>query len=1056
MDYSSELDFERDVIELLQKKGWSKEVLKYKTEKELLDNWANILYQNNKGIDKLNNHPLTEGEKAQLIEQIKKLKTPFNLNKLINGKTISIKRDNEDDKLHFGKEVNLKIYDRDEIAGGKSIYQIVEQPVFPSKRELGPNRRGDLMLLINGMPVIHIELKRSGVPVSQAIEQIKNYSSEGVFSGLFSLVQVFVAMTPNETKYFANPGEGKFNDKFFFHWADFNNVVYNDWNKIVENLLSIPMAHKLIGFYTVADAGDGLLKVLRSYQYYAVEAINNRVAKAQWTKQDQLGGYIWHTTGSGKTMTSFKAAQLVASSGKVDKAVFLVDRIELGTQSALEYRNFAAEDEAIQETESTNILIDKLKSNSVNDNLIVTSIQKMSNIKIDPAINKKDIERIGRKKIAFIIDECHRSTFGEMLASIKATFPTAIYFGFTGTPIEEKNQKKKNTTSDIFGDELHRYSIADGIKDGNVLGFDPYKVYTYQDIDLRKAVALDKSKSKDEDDAFSTEAKKKIYLKYINDVKMVGHYNNFGDYEPGIEDCIKDSQYKWRENAKDENQHPYNVVKNILENWKTCSVGSKFSALFAVSSIPEACLYYKLFKQMMGKNGLPTLKITGIFDETIENKESVRLSIPKEEAIIEILKDYNENYNQTYDYGSYQRFKKDVALRLAHKEKYCRIDEKPEEILNLVIVVDQLLTGFDSKWLNTLYLDKKLKYESIIQAFSRTNRIFGNDKPFGIVKYYRYPNTMERNINSAFKLYAGEHQLDVFVNKLEKNLNTINADFVKIKDLFESNHIVNFSKLPDTHEDKEQFALLFGNMCKYLEAAKIQGFLWEQSEYTFKNEETNITTSVKVLLNEETFLILALRYKELFTNSSTGPIDDVPFDINSIAIEIDTGKIDKNYMNNNFQKYIKLIQEYGSDNENVQKVLNDLHNSFPSLSKSDQVLAEQIINDVQSGTLFIDENKTLNDYIIEYRVNKKNNQIHIFATKIGIDETMLNNLLRLRPTAANLNEFGRFNALIDTLNIDVAKSYFDQKDNKNYLRPIIKMKATNLITDFIINGGSDI
>lgn len=501
--FNDELKFEAAVVSLLQKKGWT-EVLKNKTEKELLDNWANILFNNNKEIDRLNGQPLTDGEKAQLMEKIKKGRTPFALNKLINGKTIYIKRDNPNDPLHLGKEVPLRIYDRDQIAGGKSCYQIVEQPRFSAKSPLLNNRRGDLMLLINGMPVIHIELKKSTISVTQAVEQIKKYSYEGVFTGLFSLVQVFVAMTPEETLYFANPGDAaKFNDKFYFHWADFNNERYDSdktkesWDKIIESLLSIPMAHKLIGFYTVPDDGDGVLKVLRSYQYYAVEAINNRVGKAQWTSKDKLGGYVCHTTGSGKTLTSFKAAQLLSSSGKADKVVFLVDRIELGNQSAIEYRNFKADNEEVQTTETTDVLIGKLKSISVNDKLIVTSIQKMSNIKYDAGINKFDIEKIAKKKIVFIIDECHRSTFGEMLADIKNTFPTALYFGFTGTPIYEKNQKHMNTTNTVFGSELHRYSIADGIRDNNVLGFDPYKVVTFGDQEIRKQVALAQAQAKD-------------------------------------------------------------------------------------------------------------------------------------------------------------------------------------------------------------------------------------------------------------------------------------------------------------------------------------------------------------------------------------------------------------------------------------------------------------------------------------------------------------------------------------------------------------------------------
>lgn len=376
----------------------------------------------------------------------------------------------------------------------------MQQPQFKSKSKILNDRRGDIVLLINGMPVIHIELKKSGVSVSQAYHQIEKYANAGLFSGLFSLIQVFVAMEPDETVYFSNPGpDGKFNKDFYFHWADFNNEPINHWNNIASSLLSIPMAHQLIGFYTVPDDTDGILKVMRSYQYYAANAISDKVAKTDWNSKNALGGYIWHTTGSGKTMTSFKSAQLIANSKDADKVIFLMDRIELGTQSLKEYRGFSDDSEEVQATENTGVLVSKLKSSDPAATLIVTSIQKMSNIKDeDGGLNARDIKLMQEKRIVFIVDEAHRSTFGDMLIDIKNTFPSAIFFGFTGTPIQKENQKKNNTTSTVFGDELHRYSIADGIRDGNVLGFDPHKVNTYKDRDLRKAVALDKARANDE------------------------------------------------------------------------------------------------------------------------------------------------------------------------------------------------------------------------------------------------------------------------------------------------------------------------------------------------------------------------------------------------------------------------------------------------------------------------------------------------------------------------------------------------------------------------------
>lgn len=1065
MIYTDELVFEADVIKKLTEHGWSKQILKNKTEEQLIDNWADILFNNNKGIDRLNNEPLTDGEKQQLIEQIKKLKSPLMLNKFVNGKTVYIKRDNENDHLHFGKEVPLDIYDRNQIAGGKSVYQIVEQPIFKAKKSLLPNRRGDLMLLINGLPLIHIELKKSGVPISQAIEQIKKYSHENVFTGFFSLVQVFVAMNPEETKYFANPGDSNaFNDRFYFKWADKNNEPYESWDKNIEQLLSIPMAHKLIGFYTVPDTGDGVLKVMRSYQYYACEAINARVEKAEWTAKDKLGGYICHTTGSGKTMTSFKAAQLLSQSKRSDKVVFLMDRIELGIQSAEEYKNFKDEREDVQQTENTYSLISKLTSNDSANTLIVTSIQKMSNIQAEEGVNERDIEKIRQKKIVFIIDECHRSTFGEMLADIKRTFPTALYFGFTGTPIYEENEKHDNTTTTVFGNELHRYSIADGIRDGNVLGFDPSMVLTYKEQEIRQKIGLREAGVSTIDEIYNSPSKLKKYQE-IQTLPLCGHWEDNGDkktYIKGLEDYIEKVQYRMKKDEDGnwiypiENQHPYQVVKDILDNWKTLSVNGKFHAIFATDSIPEACDYYHLFKLLMGKEGRPVLKIAGVFDETLGNDEN---SIPKEEALKEILDDYNKEFNQSYDISRYSSYKKDVALRLAHKKTYLGIEKiNPDQQLNIVIVVDQMLTGFDSKWVNTIYLDKVLKYEGLIQAFSRTNRIFGKDKPFGIIKWYRYPHTMKKNMEEAFELYSGSNPYGVFVEKLEGNLIKINSLYAMIASIFKSNNDPDFSsveKMPKA--DKAMFAKSFAQLSRVITAATIQGFVWNKDSYLFSRD--GLTSEIKMSLNENNFLVLAQRYKDLFADNEQNSKreEDNPLDLDSTAIEISTDQIDYAYLNGKFKKWLASLYD-GTDEKTVSELNQQLHASFASLSQDDQKIADIILFDIQDGKLKIlpGESKIFNDYITEYKLRFKNDQIHRFAVSVGFDENKLRTLMNSKPTDANLNNYGRFDDLKKTMDASLASAFFEKKEGRRLPRPLVISKAENLVRDFIVKGGFDL
>lgn len=647
--FSKESEFEAAVIHELRKRGWGElDVIKCPSEADLLTNWKQILFENNRGKDRLNEVPLTDSEMQQVMEQVVALRTPLRLNGFINGKTVAITRDHPADTLHFGKEVSLKVYDRHEIAAGQSRYQIAQQPRYARGGQLLNDRRGDLLLLINGMPVIHIELKNTGVPVSHAYNQIQKYAREGIFSGLFSLVQIYVAMEPAEALYFANPGpDGKFNKDYAFHWADFNNEPINDWKSFTASLLSIPMAHQLIGFYTVADEADGVLKVMRSYQYYAAHAISDKVAKTDWTSPNRLGGYIWHTTGSGKTMTSFKSAQLIANSKDADKVVFLLDRIELGTQTLEAYRNFAGDGNAVQATEHSGVLVNKLKSTDPADTLIVSSIQKMSRLKDEEdGLNTHDLETMRAKRIVFIVDECHRSTFGDMLIDIKKSFPGAVFFGFSGTPIHKENVRKDNTTTDVFGDELHRYSIADGIRDKNVLGFDPYQVPTYSDRDLRLAVALNKAKSVNVADALAEPAKKEVFNHYMNDVPMAGHRDPAGEYQRGIEDYLPNAQYE-------RDDHRSAVVKNIAKNWEVLSQGGKFHAIFATSSITEAINYYRLMKVYC-----PKLHITALFDPYISDEDGGGTDPAfKTAGLEEIIKDYNATFGQKFELGTHASFK---------------------------------------------------------------------------------------------------------------------------------------------------------------------------------------------------------------------------------------------------------------------------------------------------------------------------------------------------------------------------------------------------------------
>ena len=1033
--FSKELDFEKALADLLPQHGWEPNVIKNPSEEDLIKNWAAIIYNNNRDMNRLGDFRLTDTEMQQIMTQVDQLKNPYEVNKFINGGLVKITRDNSDDKINYGKEVYLTIFNAREIRTGQSVYQIVRQPRFQTKHQLASTRRGDVMLLINGMPVIHIELKRSGVDVTQAVNQIKKYAHEGIFShGIFSLVQIFVAMTPEKTLYFANPGASEnFTSSFQFHWADFNNAEVFDWKRIGANLLSIPMAHQMIGYYTIADDKDETLKVLRSYQYFATTKIWERVRATNWDDHFHKGGFIWHTTGSGKTMTSFKSAQLIAKTNDADKVVFLLDRIELSTQSADEYRGFANADDNVLETDDTRNLVRVLESDSKDDCLIVTSIQKMSRICPECNIPQSTIDRINGKRVVFIVDECHRSVTGSgkesgsgMLLTIKNTFSRAILFGFTGTPIFPENAHGEMTTEVIFGDNLHKYTLAHGIPDGNVLGFDLYREDTFQPQEVREAVALHKTAGEGEpvptsvDEIIKDKEKMDIYNKWMNDTDVLK-----------IEDEAK-SLYSTEEHHKA-------VMQKIVEERPILSHNGKFHAILATKNIPEAIEYYHLFKE-----NYPEYNVTAIFDDSIDNNGGGEY---KEEAILEMLDDYNKKYDTSFQQSTYAMYKKDVAKRLAHKMPYQRLEKSQQ--LDLLIVVTQMLTGYDSKWVNTLYVDKLMQYVDVIQAFSRTNRLFGPDKPFGVIKYFTRPERMKKNIDDAFALYVDQPLL-VFTDKLEANLEKINASFKAIDVLFSAEGIEYYATLPQAEASRKKFAKEFCEMTKKLEAAKMQGFLWEKTEYEFPH--TNGWTKVKMELDEQTYKVLLARYRELFQNTGGGDGgDEDVYQLEAYITETGTGTIDAEYINDKFVKFVKNLYTSGPGSEFVKAAQAELHTAFASLSQRDQRTAQRILHDIESGDLRLSPGKTIYDYIVDYQKRECDQQIYTLAEATGLNINKLKELISKDTNEQNLNEQGRFDDLMATLDKAKAVDFLLKVTGREVKKMFVMSKITNIIRRFILD-----
>lgn len=463
----SELAFEKEIIKSLDDNGWHyRPDLSHGTEEKLLSNWREVLNQQN--VERLKDTPLTDEEFEQIKSQVFAINSPLEAARFLSTGQVIISREINGQK----SDLILECFWSHDVAGGKNSYEVVNQITRKKNRATGQDHRFDVTLLISGIPVIHLELKREGVSIEQAYWQIRDYMGNGDFGGFYSLVQIFGILNGSESRYFARPTDYRsFNYTFCFGWADEKtNQPIQESSQFIKHALRVPMGHKLMSLYTIADKPKGILKVLRSYQIYAVENILARLRKSQFngSEQDILGGYIWHTTGSGKTMTSFKTAELASQLVNVDKVVFLADRNELVKQTVTEYSGFVDDEDDITATKNSGKLLTALLD--PHQKLIVTSIQKMAIV-----AEKGKQKKLENTNIVFIVDEAHRSTAGEMLIRIRENYPTAVWFGFTGTPIFDDNNKGTKT-ADLFGNPLHVYSVADGIFDKNVLGFDVRKI----------------------------------------------------------------------------------------------------------------------------------------------------------------------------------------------------------------------------------------------------------------------------------------------------------------------------------------------------------------------------------------------------------------------------------------------------------------------------------------------------------------------------------------------------------------------------------------------------
>ena len=623
--------------------------------------------------------------------------------------------------------------------------------------------RYDVTILINGLPLVQIELKRRGVELKQAYNQIQRYHKTS-FHGLFDYIQLFVISNGVNTRYFANnPNSGY---KFTFNWTDAANHPFNELDKFAVFFLEKCTLGKIIGKYIVLHEGDKCLMVLRPYQFYAVEKILDRV------QNSNDNGYIWHTTGAGKTLTSFKAAQLVSELDDVDKVMFVVDRHDLDTQTQSEYEAF--EPGAVDSTDNTDELVKRLQSNS---KIIITTIQKL-NAAVSKTWYSNKIETIRHSRIVMIFDECHRSHFGDSHKKIMKFFDNAQIFGFTGTPIFTENAVDGHTTKEIFGNCLHKYLIKDAIADENVLGF------------------------------------------------LVEYYH-------GNEVVDNDNQARMEE-----------IAKFILNNFNKSTFDGEFDALFAVQSVSMLIRYYKIFKSLN-----PKIRIGAVFTYAANNSlddeqtgmgtgQYAKEGVGEVDELQTIMDDYNNMFGTAFTTENFRAYYDDINLRMKKK----KADMKP---LDLCLVVGMFLTGFDSKKLNTLYVDKNMEYHGLLQAFSRTNRVLNEKKRFGKIVCFR---DLKNNVDTSIKLFSNSDNSEDIVRPpfedVKKEYKCLATEFLK---KYPTPSSIDFLQ---SENDKKNFVLAFRDIIRkhaeiqiyedYSEDAEDLG-MTEQQFNDYKSKYLDIT-----------------------------------------------------------------------------------------------------------------------------------------------------------------------------------------------------------------------
>lgn len=668
-----------------------------KTEEDLWNNFKYILEQNNK--ERLNGEHLSDSEFEQVKNQLQ-FSSFYKAGEWLvgeNGKVmVHVQRDIE--RLH------LVVMNHEHIAGGSSVYEVINQYRALADEDSRQNRRFDVTLMINGLPLIHIELKNKQHSYMDGFWQIKKYIGEGKFTGIFSAVQMFVISNGVDTKYFSAASDAELNSKFISGWLDRDNNPVSDYLDFAKSVLRIPEAHEMIARYTVLDEDAKRLILLRPYQIHAIEAIRDASKTGQ-------SGYVWHTTGSGKTLTSYKATRnLLMDIPTIDKTIFLIDRKDLDTQTTMAFQAYANND-IIDVDETDNVFDLKRKLKSDDRQIIVTTIQKLQRL-----ITKKleegssEYNKIKNLKIAFVVDECHRAVTPGTKREIERFFRNSLWYGFTGTPRFAENAYPQmgdlpRTTEELYGKQLHKYTIQNAIHDNAVLGF--------------QVEHNGPKNMTDETDSSVYESE--AHMLSVLDVILNKSYHKLG-----------------------------------FQNGK----GKTYEGLLTTSSIQMAQKYYDLLKRV--KNGETELQIDERIKQVLPDfpKFAITYSVTENEEgshvnqqkMQESLDDYNEMFGTKYELAQIQSYNGNLNKRLARKDP--KFQSRNEQ-LDLVIVVDRLLTGFDAPCMSTIFIDRQpMGPHDLIQAFSRTNRIYDKNKTYGQIVTFQAPKLFKESVDNAVKLYS--------------------------------------------------------------------------------------------------------------------------------------------------------------------------------------------------------------------------------------------------------------------------------------------------------------